>query len=276
MKRTISIILLVLITIGMILPTAMAASDQVVITYGETTYDNQNYKNIVDNYFSRSASIHEATVKVINADEVNKISSSISKKVYSSSQIFSSALVDLTNGDDLDVEVDKSKITTINEDMYESALESAGITKGHVVVTSPVSSTGESALAGVMGCYEEATGVEVPENVKEAANEEIITEKEIVENSNVTPETLSEVVDEVKEEAEEKNLTNPEQIVPIINNTVINNNLNLTPEDVDKLANTVSDIVAAQDDAQHLEEELSNKINNGQSFIDKIFGFFGL
>lgn len=276
MKRTIGIILLVLITIGMILPTAMAASDQVVITYGETTYNNQDYKNIVDNYFSSSASIHEATVKVISADEVNKISSSISKKVYSSSQIFSSALVDLTSGDDLDVEVDKSKITTINKDMYESALKSAGITKGHVVVTSPVSSTGESALAGVMGCYEEATGVEVPENVKEAANEEIITEKEIVENSNVTPEDLSEVVDEVKEEVVEQNLTEPEEIVPVVNNIVINNNINLAPEDVDKLANTVSDIVAAQEDAQLLEEELSNKIDEGQSFTDKIFGFFGL
>ncbi len=276
MKRTISIILLVLITVGLLLPGVMAANDKVVITYGETTYNNQDYKNIVDNYFSTSSNIHEAGVKVISADEVNKISTSISQKVYNSNQIFSSALVDLRNGDDLDVDVDTSKITTINEDMYKSALKTAGITKGHVVVTSPVSSTGESALAGVMGCYEEATGVEVPENVKEAANEEIITEKEIVENSNVTPETLSEVVDEVKEEAEEKNLTNPEQIVPIINNIVINNNINLTPEDVDKLANTVSDIVAAQDDAQDLEEELSNKINNGQSFIDKILGFFGL
>lgn len=35
MKRTISIILLVLITVGLLLPGVMAANDKVVITYGK-------------------------------------------------------------------------------------------------------------------------------------------------------------------------------------------------------------------------------------------------
>ena len=54
------------------------------------------------------------------------------------------------------VEVDNS-INTITPKMYMSALKSAGIQGGHVYVTSPVSATGESALAGIMDCYEQAT-----------------------------------------------------------------------------------------------------------------------
>lgn len=276
MKRTISIILLVLITVGLLLPGVMAANDKVVITYGETTYNNQDYKNIVDNYFSTSSNIHEAGVKVISADEVNKISTSISKKVYNSNQIFSSALVDLRNGDDLDVDVDTSKITTINEDMYKSALKTAGITKGHVVVTSPVSSTGESALAGVMGCYEQATGVEVPEDVKKSANEEIMTEQEVVENSNATPEEVSEVVDEAKEEVKEQGVKSTEEIVPIVNNIVINNNIQISSEDVQKIAETISDIENAQESAEEYQEKLSDSIDKGQSVTDDFLGFFGI
>ena len=63
----------------------------------------------------------------------------------------------MKDNDNLQVSVDKSKITTITGDMYLSALKSAGITSGHVYVTSPVSSTGESALAGIMNAYETAT-----------------------------------------------------------------------------------------------------------------------
>lgn len=276
MKRTIGVVLLVLVMVGLILPTAMASNDQVVITYGETTYNNQDYKNIVDSYFSGSSSIHEAAVKVISADEVNKISSSISKKTYGSNQIFSSALVDLRGGNDLIVDVDTSKITTINKDMYESALKSAGITKGHVVVTSPVSSTGESALAGVMGCYEQATGVEVPEDVKKAANEEIMVEEEIVENSNVTPEEVAEVVDEVKEEVEEQDLTQVEEITPVVNNIVVNNNIQLADEDINKIAQAVADIMAAKESAEQYQEEISNSIEEGQSLSDNVLGFFGM
>ena len=100
---------------------------------------------------------------------------------------------------DLKVSVDKSKITTITGDMYISALKSVGITSGHVYVTSPVTATGESALAGIMNSYETVTDVDIPDSVKEAANNEIYTEADIVENSKVDPDTLSDLVDDVKE-----------------------------------------------------------------------------
>ena len=72
--------------------------------------------------------------------------------------------------------------------MYISALKSSGITAGHVYVTSPVEATGESALAGIMNSYEEVTDVKIPDTVKEAANNEIYTQAEIVKNSNVDAE----------------------------------------------------------------------------------------
>ena len=263
MRKT--IIILALILIGMLIPVGFATSDtQVVITYGETTMNNANYKNIVDNFFVSNAGVDLKNVdsKVITASDVNKISSSITGKSYSSNQIFSSALVDLNDNDNLEVSVDKSKITTITGDMYLSALKSAGITAGHVYVTSPITATGESALAGIMNSYEVVTNVEIPETVKEAANNEIYTQAEIVKNSDVNPENLSNLVDDVKEEVQENNVTDHQTIVNIINNLTVVYNINITNVDVENLADSIEQIQNVQGDINNYQVEVSDVLNS--------------
>lgn len=276
MRKT--MIILAMVIIGMLIPMGFATSDtQVVITYGETTQHNANYKNTVDDFFVNQAGVDLKTVnsKTITADEVNKISSTITGKTYSSSQIYSSALVDLNDNDNLEVSVDKSKITTITGDMYLSALKSAGITAGHVYVTSPVSATGESALAGIMNSYEVVTDVEIPDTVKEAANNEIYTQAEIVKNSDVDADELSKLVDDVKEEVVENNVTDHTTIVNIINNYTITNNINITNSDIENLADSIEQIQNVQGDINSYQTEVSGVFNNtteqGQGFLDGLF-----
>jgi uncharacterized protein YpuA (DUF1002 family) len=261
-------IILAIILIGMLIPVGFSASEnQAVITYGETTHTNADYKNTVDNFFKNQAGVDLKSVdsKIITASEVNKISSTITGKTYSSSQIYSSALVDLKENDNLEVSVDKSKITTITGDMYLSALKSAGITAGHVYVTSPVSATGESALAGIMNSYEEVTDVEIPDTVKEAANNEIYTQAEIVKNSDVDADELSDLVDDVKEEVQENNVTDNQTIVNIINNYTITNNINITNSDIENLANSIEQVQNVQGDINTYQSEVSDVFNNTTS-----------
>lgn len=271
-------ILLAIVIVGMLIPAGFSTSDtQVVITYGETTYNNGDYKNIVDNFFVNQAGADLKTVdsKIITASDVNKISSSISGKTYSSSQIFSSALVDLNENNDLEVSVDKSKITTITGDMYISALKSAGITAGHVYVTSPISATGESALAGIMNSYEVVTDVEIPDTVKEAANNEIYTQAEIVKNSDVDADKLSNLVDDVKEEVETNNVTDHQTIVNIINNYTVNYNINITNSDIENLASSIEQIQNVQGDINSYQSEVSDVINGTDSeSVGNLFGIF--
>ena len=273
-----AMIILGILIVGMLIPAGFSTSDsQVVITYGETTYNNADYKNTVDNFFKNQAEIDSKSVdsKIISASEVNKIASTITGKTYSSSQIFSSALVDLSENDNLEVSVDKSKITTITGDMYLSSLKSAGITAGHVYVTSPVSATGESALTGIMNSYEEATDVEIPDTVKEAANNEIYTQSEIVKNSNVEPEKLSKMVDDVKEEVQTNNVTDHQTIVNIINNHTVINNINITNSDIENLASSIEQIQNVQGDINSYQSEVSDIFNNttnqAQGLFDGLF-----
>ena len=276
--RKIGIAILALILVGMLIPTGFAADSNLVITYGETTQANNDYKSIVDAFFVNQANVdlNNVNSKVITADQVNQISSGITGKSYSSGQIYSSALLDLNDNDNLEVSVDKSKITTITGDMYISALKSAGITSGHVYVTSPVSATGESALAGIMNAYEEVTDVEIPETVKEAANDEIYTQAEIVDNSGVDPDKLSQLVNDVKEEVASENVTDHDTIVNIINNYVQNNNINITNVDIENLADTIEQVQNVQGDVNYYKDQVSgflNETSTGGFSLDGLFNW---
>ena len=268
-------ILLAIVLIGMLIPVGFSTSNtQLVATYGETTYNNANYKNTVDTFFTNQAGADLKTIdsKIITASDVNKISSTITGKTYSSSQIYSSALVDLNDNADLKVSVDKSKITTITGDMYLSALKSAGITAGHVYVTSPVTATGESALAGIMNSYEVVTDVEIPDTVKEAANNEIYTQAEIVKNSDVDAEELSDLVDDVKEEVQVNNITDHTTIVNIINNYTITNNINISNSDIENLASSIEQTQNVQGDVNNYQNQVSDVLNDTASSTNDFLG----
>ncbi|WP_295618412.1 DUF1002 domain-containing protein [uncultured Methanobrevibacter sp.] len=251
-----------------VLPTFAGTSDQVVITYGETTYANQQYKSLVDDFFAGKidVNLNDVESKVITAGDVNAISSGFSGKSYNSNQIVSCALLDLNQNGEITVDVDNS-ITTITPKMYMSALKTAGIQGGHVYVTSPVSATGESALAGIMDCYELATDVEIPENVKEAANQEISTEAEILNNSNVSADDLSNLVDDVKEKVNDEKITDHAQIVNIINDYSTNYNINISDSDIENLAETIQQIQMAQDDANAYKDQISDFVDSSVSNI---------
>ena len=276
--RKITIAILALILMGMLIPAGFSTDSNVVITYGETTYANTNYKSIVDSFFASQSNldVNNIGTKIITANEVNQVSSGITGKYYSSNQILSSALLDLNDNDNLEVSVDKSKITTITGDMYISALKSAGITKGHVYVTSPVEATGESALAGIMNAYEQVTDVEIPESVKEAANDEIYTQAEIVDNSGVSADELAQLVDNVKQEVSADNITDHDTIVNIINTYVQNNNINITNNDIENLADTIEQVQNVQGDVSYYQDQVSGFLDensNGGFSLDGLFNW---
>ena len=274
--RKITIAILALILVGMLIPAGFSTDSNVVITYGETTYANSQYKSIVDSFFTSQSNvnIHDAGSKIITADQVNQISGGITGKYYNSNQILSSALVDLNENDNLEVSVDKSKITTITGDMYISALKSAGITAGHVYVTSPVSATGESALAGIMNSYEEVTNVEIPESVKEAATDEIQTQAEVIDNSGVNADDLAKLVDDVKQEVAKDNVTDHSTIVNIINNYVENNNINITNVDIENLADTIEQVQNVQGDVNNYQSQVSDFMDTASSNGFSLDGLF--
>ena len=280
-KSLVGILLLSIVIFGIALPIGFSTqSHSKVISYGETTYNKQEYKSVVDDFFKQQANVDAKNVesKIITASEVNKVASTLTQKTYTSEDIYSSALVDLSDPGNIKVTVDKSKITTITADMYISALKSAGINHGHAYVTSPVAASGESALTGIMNSYETATDVKIPEKVKQAANDEISTEAEIVEKDNVSAQDLTKLVDSVKITVQNNNITDHKTIVNIIQNYTVNNNINMTNSSIENLATSIGGVQSVQGDVKGYSNQITQVAggNSGGFSLDQIFSKLGL
>ncbi len=278
MKKTLVALVLLILMIGVLAP-AVTSSDSknLVICYGETTYNNQEYKNMVDDFFKANSNVdlNNANVYQVYAADVNAISSGISQETYGANDILSSALIDLNDGNSITISVDSSKITLVTADMYKSALDSAGITKGHVYVTSPVQATGESALAGIMKSYEQATDLQIPDDVKHAANNEIQAESQVVSDSNASGDDVAKVVNDAKDQVQKDNITDKDKIVTIINNICVNNNIQLSEDSVNKLADAISQSQSVQGQADEYKNKLNDVIgDDSSSLIDKLLGIF--
>jgi uncharacterized protein YpuA (DUF1002 family) len=255
MKKILIGILVVLMAL-----TPIYSASGLVITLGEATDANSAWKNTVLNYFKSNTdkNISNATTRVITASEVNLISQNISGTTYSASEIVSCAMVDLSYSSGIKVVVDKSKITLVTPKMYENALKSTGISNGYVVVTSPVSATGESALAGVLKSYEIAVGTPIPDNAKKAATQEIYTQSNIANQTNQSPDQIALLFEKVQTEVQNKNITNVTQIQTIVINVANSMNINLTDPQAQQIATSLSNAQQAQGSLTDFKNSLNN------------------
>lgn len=262
------------------------------ITYGEATYGNSAYKQSVLDYFQSHTDkkVSDATSKVITASEVNKVSKDVTGKTYTSNQILSCAMVDLSYNQGIKIIVDKSKITYVTSKMYSNALKSTGIENGYVVVTSPTTATGESALAGVLKSYESAVGTPIPEEAKKAATDELYTQTEVANQTGQNPDKIAELFERVKQEVQKQNLQDPAQIKIIVINIANTMNINITDQQAQQIAEAIANSQKAQASLSDFKNQLQSAtqqasqsqgilnqiINYIQGFVDYLKGLIGL
>ena len=247
------------------------------ITLGEATNNNAAYKNSMLSYFQSKTdkNITDATTKVITASEVNSVSKNITGLVYPSSKIFSCAMVDLSYQNGIKVIVDKSKVTVVTPQMYANALQSSGIDRGYVVVSSPVPATGEAALAGVLKSYEIAVGTPIPEEAKKASTEELYLETQLVNQTGQNGDKVAQLFSDVKNQTQSQNLQNPDEIKVIVVNVANQMNINLSNNQTQQIADSVansqkvrSNLTNFQDKLQGISQQVSNP-----GFVDQITNF---
>lgn len=267
------IVLMVLLT-----PIYSASTSGFAITYGETTYNNPSYKSTVLNYFKTQTSknLDDATSKVITASEVNQISKNITGRTYNSNQIFSCALVDLSYSQGIKIVVDTSKVTTVTSKMYANALKSSGIENGYVVVTSPVTATGESALTGVLKSYEIAVGTSIPEEAKQAATEELYTETQIASQTGQDPDKIADLFDKAQQEVSSQNLQDSTQIKVIVINIANSMNINLSDDQAQQIADALANSQKAQASLSDFKNQLqlaTQQASQSQGILEQIWNY---
>lgn len=270
LKKAISFILIFTVIFQLFTLTAFADSSNVV-TLGANISKQQRAD--MYEYFGTTPEQVE-TIEVNNSDE-RKYMEGIATEEQIGRKTFSCSYIEPT--DSGGVQVKTANLTFVTSSMIASTLATSGIENCNVVAAAPIAVSGTGALTGIMMAYETASGQELNEGQKEAAVEELVTTGEIADS--VGQEQASALVNEVKEQVIEDNLTDSAEIEKVVTDAASNQGVTLTNEQMEKIVALMKTISQYDYDVKALKNTLDHLNGKGDGFFSGIWnsikGFFG-
>ena len=167
MKKLITILLIIVMAVGMIVP-AYAENIQSRAVIGADLTDDQIAA--VYNAFGikRGDAIE---LRVTNGEERQWLQGYVDEGLIGTRSISCVYVELLPEGSGMDVTT--SNITWCTGEMYISALATAGITDARIIVASPFEVSGTAALTGVYKAYEDMTGKKLDDLAKLVSTQEL-------------------------------------------------------------------------------------------------------
>lgn len=167
------------------------------------------------------------------------------------------------------INVKTANLTWVTAGMISNALVTAGMTDANVIAAAPFKVSGTGALTGVMKAFEDATGKELSPAKKELANKELVVTGDIAKNKDVGQEKAAAAVNDIKTQVIKEGTKDTNQIAKIINNVTNNYNLNLTPEQKDKLNSTMNGIAKEDYNYAEMKDTLNKVGDNIQNTLEQ-------
>jgi len=225
-------------------------------------------------------------LKVTNQEERDYLLGLIGEDKIGTRAI-SSAYVELL-GEGEGIEVETHNISWVTREIYANALVTAGIENAKVIAAAPFKVSGTAALTGIMKAFEEATGIELDEEAKEIANEELVTTGELAEE--IGKDEAAALIKAIKEEIAKLKTKDEGEIRNIVINIAGNLNINLTQEQIDqivelmkkisnldlnveKIAGQIEKIAGSLDDVKRVVEENKGFIKKILEAIESFFAW---
>lgn len=167
MKKLITILLIIVMAVGMIVP-AYAENIQSRAVIGADLTDDQIAA--VYNAFGikRGDAIE---LRVTNGEERQWLQGYVDESLIGTKSISCVYVELLPEGSGMDVTT--SNITWCTGEMYISALATAGITDARIIVAAPFEVSGTAALTGVYKAYEDMTGKKLDDLAKLVSTQEL-------------------------------------------------------------------------------------------------------
>ena len=167
MKKLITILLIIVMAVGMIVP-AYAENIQSRAVIGADLTDDQIAA--VYNAFGikRGDAIE---LRVTNSEERQWLQGYVDESLIGTRSISCVYVELLPEGSGMDVTT--SNITWCTGEMYISALATAGITDARIIVAAPFEVSGTAALTGVYKAYEDMTGKKLDDLAKLVSTQEL-------------------------------------------------------------------------------------------------------
>lgn len=250
---------------------ADAAVGEMIVTLGENLSNEQ--KNMILSEMKAPKDVEVLTVT--NAEEHEYLGDYIASRLIGTKAISSSAITLEEKGTGLKLE--SKNINWVTDEMYINALATAGVKDATVYVTAPIPVSGTAALTGVIKAYELSSDKKIPEDVKQAANEEMVKTAKL--GDEIGTEEASALVTKIKENMAENPPANTEEVRDVVESSAKELGISLNDAQIQSLIdlfnklkelnidwNAVGDqLTAAKDKLSHFLES-----EEGQTFLDKL------
>lgn len=254
---------------------ADAVVGDTIITLGENLTEAQKEALLSEMNAPEDALI----ITVSNAEEHQYLGNYIPKAQIGTRALSSSAITISEKGSGLEVET--KNINWVTDEMYINALITAGVKDAKIYITAPTAVSGTAALTGLLKAYEVSTDKVIPEDVKQAANEEMVKTAQL--GDDIGTEKASALMAKIKEEMAKNPPKTVQEIRIIIENAANDLNITLTEEQMQSLLDLFNKLKDLNIDWNQVGDQLNaakDKIANylgseeGQGMLEKIKQFF--
>lgn len=254
---------------------ADAATGDMIITLGENLTEEQKKLLLTEMKAPDDAQI----ITVSNKEEHQYLGSYISKALIGTRAISSSAITIADAGSG--IEVTTKNINWVTDEMYINALITAGVKDADIYVTAPIEVSGTAALTGLIKAYEVSTDTEIPEDVKQAANEEMVQTANLGEE--IGTDKASALMAKIKEKIAENKPSTDADMEKIIDDAASELNISLTDTQKQTLMdffNKLKELDIKWNQVGDQLQDAKDKFNafidseEGQGFLAKVKEFF--
>ena len=254
---------------------ADAVVGDMIITIGENLSEEQKKTILAEMNAPEDAQI----ITVTNKEEHQYLGKYIAKSIIGSRTFSNSAITIKEKGSGLEVET--KNINWVTDEMYLNALITAGVKDADIYVTAPFAVSGTGALTGLIKAYEITSDETIPEDVKQAANEELVKTAKL--GDSIGADNATALIAKVKEEMAKNPPKTEADIRILIERAAKDLGITLTEEQIQSLIDLFNKLKDLNIDWNQVGEQINiakDKITNfleseeGQGFLDKLKQFF--
>ncbi|PSA93187.1 DUF1002 domain-containing protein [Bacillus atrophaeus] len=255
---------------------ADAAVGDVIVTLG-ADLSNENRQKVLD---EMNAPDNATKVTVTNKEEHEYLGKYIPRAQIGTRAISSSSITIAKKGSGLNVET--HNIDTITDEMYLNALMTAGVKDAKVYVTAPFEVSGTAALTGLIKAYEVSSDEAISEDVKQVANEELVTTSKL--GNDIGDKNASALIAKIKEDFAKNGVPdNKADIEKKVDDAASELNVTLTDTQKNQLVSLFNKMKNVNIDWGQVGDQLDkakDKItkfldsDEGKGFIQKVIDFF--
>ena len=261
-KKCIAVLLCATCLAASVPYTFVLADGQRVVTLGADLSEDQ--KQAVLRYFG-VAGQNIQTLTITNQDERDHLGSYVPLEQIGT-HTYSCAYVNPTTSGGIQVKT--ANLSWVTSNMIATTLSTSGVVNCEVLAASPFEVSGTGALTGILMAYESASGTSLDETKKELATQELITTTNVA--NSIGQQEATNIVNESKIQVIQGNVINENDIEMIVDQVAEEQNITLSEEDRQMIADLMEQIAQQDYDFDEMKETLERVESNVQDLSDQV------